>query len=180
MIAAMPLPPRLVRLSRLSRLGRLGRLGRAIAPAFALCAAAAAAQPVLPPAAGASGAAGGAPADRLHACIADNAALAERKRALDARAAEHERRFAQVQAEAPALLRAKLDLDAGDAALGADEFNARVARHDAEVTALNAQAADIQAAQDAWQADAAAIRRRCAGVAADRGRLGVAAPARAR
>jgi hypothetical protein len=162
MSAAMTSLPRLVRL--------------AIAAALAPAACAAAAQPVLPLAPGASDAAVAVPDDRLRACIADRAALAQRKHALDARAAEHERRFAQLQAEAPALLRAKLDLDAGDADVDAGEFNARAARHDAQVVELNAQAADIQAAQDAWKADAGATNRRCAGLSSARGNLGVARP----
>ncbi|MGN6528169.1 MAG: hypothetical protein ACTHL8_17405 [Burkholderiaceae bacterium] len=151
-------------------------LRRAIGAALALAAGAVAAQPVLPPAPGASDAAAVAPADRLHACVAERAALADRKHALDARAAEHERRFAQVQAEAPALLRAKLDLDAGGADIDANEFNARAARHDAQVVDLNAQATDIQAAQDAWKADAEATNRRCAGLSSARGNLGVVRP----
>jgi uncharacterized protein YhaN len=135
----------------------------ALVATFALAAAHATTVRTGKPAASQPAAKAWATRDQLRDCLATEAALKERFRAIDASNAAHEKLFDQVEAERTRLetLQAQLDHDSDTSLLA---FNALVKEHNQHVKELNQDAADTRPAADAYNADMVAFNHKCSGL----------------
>ena len=114
------------------------------------------------PAASQPGAENWATRDHLRECLATEAALKERARAIDASTAAHDKMLEQVEAENKRLEQLQSQLDTSSER-SVKAFNAAAKEHNQHVKALNQDAADSQPATDAYNADRVAFNQRCSG-----------------
>ena len=98
--------------------------------------------------------------DQLRECLATEADLKERSRAIEATNAAHEKLFDQIEAENDRLGQLQSQLD-HDSETSVKAFNALVKEHNLHVKQLNQDAADSRPATDAYNADMSGFNHKC-------------------
>jgi len=116
------------------------------------------------PAASRAVARGYATRDQLRDCLDQEAALKSRFHAIDAASTARDETTARLQAEGAKVREMQAQLDRADPAAVA-RFKDFLARHNANVVALNKEVADAEADTDAYNADSAAVNQKCMAMA---------------
>ena len=102
--------------------------------------------------------------DQLRECLDQEGALKARFHAIDAAGAARDETTARLQAEGAKVREMQAQLDRADPAAVA-RFKDFLARHNANVVALNKEVADAEADTDAYNADSAAVNQKCMAMA---------------
>ncbi len=116
------------------------------------------------PAASQAKARGYATRDQLRECLAQEAELKTRFRAIDTANIARDETSARLKTEGERVRETQAQVDRSDPAAVA-RFKELLARHNANVVALNKEVSDSEAATDAYNADSAAVNQKCTALA---------------